>query len=104
MDPYIIFKLAHKTYKTNAVQEGGQNPVWNKEKDTRIFEIEDILDSEKILITVMDEDGETSEDSPIAKGEIGLSDVLEGGEFEVELIWKKDVIGAVWLDVEFVSL
>ena len=51
MDPYVQVETKGKTFKTQTIQEGGKNPVWNEAFVIPISSMDD-----ELKITCFDED------------------------------------------------
>lgn len=51
MDPYVLIRVGGKKYKTKAMQEAGQTPVWNEILTIPFTSMED-----RMLIQCYDED------------------------------------------------
>jgi Ca2+-dependent lipid-binding protein len=51
MDPFVVLEYRGLKYKTNVIDEGGQNPIWNQTFDIPIYN-----NDKKLVISCYDED------------------------------------------------
>ena len=55
-DPFAVFKLGDREYKTKTINDGGKKPVWNEETH---FNVQDLKGA--ISVSVFDADNFSSE-------------------------------------------
>eukprot|EP00981_Chlorochromonas_danica_P012473 scaffold4991_cov156-Ochromonas_danica.AAC.1 len=73
-DPYVVLRLGTSQFKTEAIEEGGSNVVFDNLG--RTFDVtRDILEFEQLEVVVMDRNSMLS-DKPIGKGTISLASLM----------------------------